>query len=53
MNVCPICGSDSFSYLYLSMGREIVGCTDCMNLLEPWEVPDDEDEEPDREIGEE
>ena len=52
MNVCPICGSDSFSYLYLSMSREIVGCTDCMNLLEPWEVPN-EDEEPDRESGEE
>lgn len=53
MNICPICGSDSFSYIYLSMGGEIVGCTDCMNLLEPWEVPDDEDEEPDRESGEE
>lgn len=44
MTKCPICGSEECSYLYLSMSREIVGCTDCMSILEPWEVGDDEPE---------
>lgn len=39
---CPICGAQSFSFIYQDRNLEIVGCDICMYVLDEWEVEWDE-----------
>ena len=48
MNACPVCGSETCSCMYINRSGDIVGCSDCLNRMEPYEVSPPENERDDR-----
>ena len=40
---CPVCGSKVYETVYVSNDGEVVGCDNCTQIKEPWEMIDDED----------
>lgn len=37
---CPVCGEKVFETVYVSNDGDIVGCENCVNTKEPYEVLD-------------
>jgi hypothetical protein len=35
---CPICGERVFEIVYVSTDGDVVGCENCVNTKEPYEV---------------
>ena len=39
---CPVCGEEVYDTVYVNTGGDIVGCENCTEIKEPYEVFDDE-----------
>ena len=39
---CPICGEEVYDTVFITGSGDIVGCENCIELKEPYEVFDDE-----------
>ena len=39
---CPVCGEEVYDTVFVNDCGEIVGCENCIELKEPYEVFDDE-----------
>ena len=41
---CPVCGAELYAYLYQDIHGEIAGCTECVQIVDPWEYMEELDE---------
>ncbi len=39
---CPVCGDEVFEAVYVSNGGDILGCDNCAQIKEPYEVLENE-----------
>ena len=40
---CPVCGKEVCETVYVSNSGEVLGCDNCAQIKEPWEMLEDED----------
>lgn len=40
---CPVCGEMVLETVFVSNNGEIIGCENCAEIKEPWEMQKDED----------
>lgn len=40
---CPVCGREVYETVYVSNSGEVLGCDNCAQIKEPWEMLEDED----------
>lgn len=41
---CPICGEEVLEAVYVSDDGTVLGCENCAQIKEPWEVLDDDED---------
>ena len=41
---CPVCGQEVYEIVYISNDGEVIGCENCAQIKEPWELLEDEAE---------
>ena len=39
---CPICGAECYEAVYVDNNGTIIGCENCAEIKEPWEVIESE-----------
>ena len=39
---CPVCGQEVYEVVYVSNDGEVIGCENCAQIKEPWEMMRDE-----------
>ena len=37
MPICPICGTETNDFYVSEYGLEIIGCTECVKMVDAWE----------------
>jgi transcription elongation factor Elf1 len=40
--ICPVCGQEVFEAVYVSNDGDVIGCDNCAQIKEPWEMLEDE-----------
>ena len=40
--VCPVCGDEPTDSVFVDNNGNVVGCSECCHIKEPWEMLDDE-----------
>ena len=42
---CPVCGQEAYEAVYVSNVGDVIGCDNCAQIKEPWEMLEDEAED--------
>ncbi len=42
--ICPICGQEVYEAVYVSNDGEVIGCDNCAQIKEPWEMLEEDEE---------
>lgn len=41
---CPVCGREVYEIVYVNNEGDVIGCENCAQIKEPWEMISDDDE---------
>ena len=39
---CPVCGNEVYETVYVSNDGDVLGCENCAQIKEPWEMLEDD-----------
>ena len=42
---CPVCGQEVYESVFVSNDGDVIGCENCAQIKEPWELLEDETED--------